>query len=97
MTQRVTSSGDQVIAEIGVFGGVPYASAMESGARPHRIDPVTVKVLRFQPASGSEYVFARFVNHPGNPAYGFVSKPAREMLPQLSSRLQAIGATVRVA
>ena len=95
VTQRVSNDGDVTTAQIGVFGGVPYASAIEGGAVPHRIDPVSAKVLAFKPAGGSRYVFARFVNHPGNPAYGFVSKPAADMLPSLTSRLATIGATAR--
>lgn len=42
----------------------PHAVFVHWGTRPHVIRPKYRKALRFQPGGG-QFVFAKFVNHPG--------------------------------
>jgi hypothetical protein len=55
-----------------VTADTPYAAAIESGARPHKITAKAGGVLRFATAGG--IVFAKSVNHPGNKAYRFLAE-----------------------
>ena len=66
--------------------GVPYASFMEYGTKPHTIYPHRSAYLRFEGRSG-EIVFARKVNHPGTPAYYFVRAPIMAASAGLGARL----------
>jgi hypothetical protein len=51
----------------------PYAQAIESGARPHKIAARSAKTLRFI-GKGGGLVFRRAVNHPGNRPYWFLRR-----------------------
>lgn len=47
-----------------------YAAAIDSGARPHRIEARRARFLRF--VSGGNVIYRRAVNHPGNKPYKFL-------------------------
>lgn len=56
---------------------LPYAAAHQMGTSPRLITPVNALALRFMTASGN-YVFRRFVNHPGLPPRPVNLLPADE-------------------
>lgn len=60
-----------------------YAPFVESGTRPHIIEPVSATVLAFE--IGGETVFARRVSHPGFSGRFFVRETKDECLPQIQS------------
>jgi hypothetical protein len=59
----------------------PYAGFMEKGTRPHPIRPKRAGgfLVFFWPKVGRT-VFLRSVNHPGTPAYHYLSKGYRKAL-----------------
>lgn len=54
--------------EFQVLNRVPYAAAIEEGARPHVIRARRVSNLRFKDRTG-QWRNVKMVRHPGNPAY----------------------------
>jgi len=66
----------------------PYAKYVEHGATPHTIRPRSPRgALRFISRDG-EIVFARRVQHPGYPGWGFVSRVRELALGILKQFLQ---------
>lgn len=63
-------------------GGVDYAPFVVFGTRPHRIEPKDKKVLRW--TSGGNYVFARFVNHPGYIGDNYVYRAGDDAVSQFA-------------
>lgn len=59
------------------------------GTRPHAINPVRAKALRFE--IGGKVIFARYVFHPGTRAYGFLQRTTA----RLNSDLLAISHSFR--
>lgn len=56
-----------------IHAGMPYASFVENGTKPHMIFPKRATVLSWIPIGGGARVFARWVNHPGSKPYPFMS------------------------
>lgn len=77
-------------ALIGVFAGPAskYAAAQELGARPHVIRVRRKKTLRFDGDGGP--VFAKQVNHPGNPPVGYLQKGRRVFYSTFADRLRRL-------
>ncbi|EQD42396.1 hypothetical protein B1A_15938, partial [mine drainage metagenome] len=59
--------------------GIPYARPLEYGSRPHIIEAVRARFLRFE--WHGDIVFFRYVHHPGNRAYGFMDNTFKEEAP----------------
>jgi hypothetical protein len=74
---------------------VPYAAAIDSGARPHRIVARRRRFLKFRGPSGA-VVFRRSVNHPGNRPFRFgwraLHATHRRFGTRMQQRMQAIAA-----
>lgn len=66
-----------------------YASYVENGTRPHRIEARKAKALRWEDSDGGVH-FARAVNHPG-------TKPAPFMGPGFIRTEQVLEAQVKLA
>ncbi|MEM1562782.1 MAG: HK97 gp10 family phage protein [Candidatus Bathyarchaeia archaeon] len=66
-------------AQIGA--AAKYAPYVEFGTRPHLIEPVRARALRF--TVGGEIVFARLVRHPGTKPQWFVRRAAEETIAAL--------------
>lgn len=58
-----------------------HAPYVEFGTRPHSIEPVRARALRF--TVGGEIVFARLVRHPGTKPQLFVRRAAEETIAAL--------------
>lgn len=54
----------------------PHALWVVFGARPHKIEPKKKTALRW--VSGSSFVFAKFVNHPGYRGDDYMTRAADE-------------------
>ena len=65
VSPHTSQSGSAVSASTGT--SVKYAKYLEYGTAPHVILPVRAKMLSWM--QGGRRVFARKVNHPGNPAF----------------------------
>lgn len=63
------------------LGRAPYAPFVIFGTRPHTIRPREKKALRW--ASGGEFVFAKWVNHPGYAGDDYLTTSMRAALDQL--------------
>jgi hypothetical protein len=82
---------DKIVTTVGVFSGVPYARWMEDGTKPHVIYPRTKKALSFELSRG-ETVITKRVNHPGTPAYKFVSRQVQKAKDEINVRIvKALG------
>lgn len=68
----------------------PYAPFVIFGTRPHTIRPRDKKALRW--ASGGEFIFAKFVNHPGYEGDDYMTVAAKNAL----DRLRDIISDIRV-
>ena len=66
---------------------VPYATFVENGTGPHRIEPRNARVLHW--TSGGSSAFAHGVNHPGTRPNPFARKAIESLMPLLSQRLRA--------
>ncbi|MEM0010793.1 MAG: HK97 gp10 family phage protein [Candidatus Bathyarchaeia archaeon] len=75
ITKRV---GDKE-AEVGPT--VPYAVYVEFGARPHEIQPVHARALRFEAAG--RVVFAMRVQHPGTRPQPFIRETVDQVLTEI--------------
>jgi len=85
---KVLNIGDEVISlQVGVFGGVPYARALEEGSKAHRILATVSRALRFRVQD--RFIFRKSVQHPGNRAYHFISDEAKATEVSARERLQA--------
>jgi hypothetical protein len=62
----------------------PYAEFVMRGAKPHAIRPKTKKALRW--VGGNQFVFARFVRHPGYQGDPYM-KRAAEAAPRHFERI----------
>lgn len=69
ISYQMEQTSDVVTSRVGVLRGVPYARGLEEGTRPHVIT-AHGKALRFMRAGKA--VFAKRVNHPGNPPFRFL-------------------------
>lgn len=67
--------------------GVPYATYVMRGTRPHTIAPRNAKALYWSDSGGSH--FARLVHHPGTKPNPFVEKAVRPLMPLLAEKLAA--------
>ena len=65
---RTSPTTWRVTADVPVI----QAATLDSGARPHVIRPRRAKALRF--VMDGRVVFARVVNHPGNPPFRWFSR-----------------------
>ena len=88
----VESSGDVISGGAGAGAGLDYAKPLEFGSRPHEILPRTAKFLRFE--VDGRIVYARKVNHPGNPAFRYMRGSFEE---KSESGIEAIRAAVAEA
>jgi hypothetical protein len=61
------------------YDGVPQALFLEEGTRPHVIRPRRARALRWEGPSGP--IFATKVNHPGTPAYHWLSDGINRSVP----------------
>lgn len=66
---------------------VKYAKYLEFGTNPHVILPVRAKMLSWM--QDGRRVFARKVNHPGNPAFRFLRGSLEEMQPENMTAIRA--------
>lgn len=74
-TQRATTGQVIRTARLGIVrlqNRKPHAAALDKGARPHLIRARGNGVLRF--TAGGAIFFRKQVEHPGNRAYGFLSR-----------------------
>lgn len=75
-----------------IYNRMPYAAAIDTGAKPHTIVPRRSRFLRFR--VGGAWVFAKKVRHPGNKPYKFLYRAAdsasRVLGQELARRLGAI-------
>lgn len=78
VTYRASQSGSSVSATTGT--NVKYAKYLEYGTSPHVILPVRAKMLSWM--QNGRRVFARKVNHPGNPAFRPFRGTLEETAPQ---------------
>ena len=58
--------------EWGLTSGLEYTMAVNEGTPPHRIEPVSAKVLRFE-IDGQE-VFCKYVDHPGTDPNPYIDR-----------------------
>jgi hypothetical protein len=63
----VRTSGGHLVR---ILNPKKYAAAIDSGARPHRIEARRARFLRF--VAGGKVIYRRAVNHPGNKPYKFL-------------------------
>jgi hypothetical protein len=62
---------DDLVAEGVLEATAPYASFVENGTAPHRIEPRDAEALRWEGSDGAVH-FARYVDHPGSPPFPFM-------------------------
>lgn len=86
------ADGDVIRAGAGAGAGLDYARPLEFGSRPHEILPVRAKFLRFE--VDGHVVYARKVNHPGNPAFRYMRGGLED---KAESGIEAIRAAVAEA
>lgn len=84
--------GDVIAAGAGAGAGLDYAKFLEYGTRPHEIVPKRARFLRFE--VDGRIVYAKRVNHPGNPAFHYMRDSLQEQRP---SGVEAIRAAVAEA
>jgi hypothetical protein len=65
MTATATSAEGEIVAL------AEYASFVENGTRPHRIEARNAQALRWEGSDGTPH-FAKSVNHPGTKPYPFM-------------------------
>lgn len=68
--------GDMLEGDAG--SNVEYGPGLEYGNPPHRIEAKTGGSLRFQDPITGEWVFAKSVDHPGNPPYPWLDPALTE-------------------
>jgi hypothetical protein len=61
----------------------PHAPFVIHGTQPHKIFPKDKKALRW--VVGNRFVFAKFVNHPGNRADPYIDRAADEAVRQFAA------------
>lgn len=89
----VRTSGGRILR---ITNDAPYAGAIDGGAKPHVIRPVTATRLRFFSKKADKWVFAKEVHHPGNRPFKFLyfatDAANRVFRADLTRRLTDIGA-----
>ena len=78
VSPHTSQSGSSISGSTGT--NVKYAKYLEYGTSPHVILPVRAKMLSWM--QGGRRVFARKVNHPGNPAFRPFRGTLEETAPQ---------------
>jgi hypothetical protein len=66
----------------------PYAAFVVFGTAPHTIQPRDRKALRW--VAGNDFVFAKFVNHPGYAGDNYMQRAADEAIGQFESIVDAV-------
>jgi hypothetical protein len=83
------TTGDAITG--GVLGGggaAPYAEGLEDGNPPHVIVPSTKQALMFQ--IDGKTIFAKRVNHPGNPPFLFMKGTLAENEAIIRAEFQSV-------
>lgn len=82
MSRRSSGGG----VSVRITSSAPYAKYVESGTRPHRIEPRQALALHW--SDRGRDMFAKGVNHPGTKPNPFVRQAIDAMMPMMRQKLR---------